>query len=391
MGKLSFPVFDADNHLYETEDAFTRHLPSEYEGLFKYVQVNGRTKIAVDNVISDYIPNPTFEVVAEYFAGNNPQGKSLRELAGKPIRTTDAFRSAAPRLSLLDELGIDAALIFPTLASLLEVRLVEDPELTCTVIHSFNEWLHDEWTFDYDGRIFATPVVNPCIPERGVAELDWLLDRGAKVVLMRPAPVAGHGGPRSPFLPEFDPFWARVADSGVLVTLHASDSGYQRYVNDWEGTRREALVFKPSSFYDAVMPGRAINDTITSAICHGMLSRFPTVRLASVENGGSWAIPCLKALEKTYRKMPQEFAEHPREVFLRNLWINPFWEDSIEDLVNLMSPEHILFGSDYPHPEGMADPLHWAEEIGDLFPSDDVEKMMGGNMYALLGLTPPRA
>ena len=79
----------------------------------------------------------------------------------------------------------------------------------------------------------------------------------------------------------------------------------------------------------------------------------------------------------------------PREVFLRNLFINPFWEDSIEDLVNLMSPEHILFGSDYPHPEGMADPLHWAKEMGDLFPAADVRKMMGGNMFDLLGLTPP--
>jgi predicted TIM-barrel fold metal-dependent hydrolase len=85
--------------------------------------------------------------------------------------------------------------------------------------------------------------------------------------------------------------------------------------------------------------------------------------------------------------MPQEFAEHPRDVFLRNLWINPFWEDSIEDLVNLVSPEHILFGSDYPHPEGMADPLNWAKEMSELFRADDVRKMMGGNMYGLLGLT----
>ena len=393
---LDFPVFDADNHLYETADAFTRHLPEQLDGLFKYVDVNGRTKIAVDNVISDYIPNPTFDVVArpgafaDYFSGNNPDGKSLRDFAGKPIRTSDAFRSAGPRTALLDELGLDAALMFPTLASLLEVRFTDDPELTCTVLHAFNEWLHDEWSFNHEDRIFATPIVNPCIVERGVAELEWLLDRGARAVLLRPAPVAGHNGLRSPFLPEFDPFWARVAESGVLVTLHASDSGYQQYVNHWEGTRREALVFKPSPFYDAVSPGRAISDTITSAICHGMLSRFPTVKLASVENGGSWAIPCLKAMEKTHRKMPQEFAEHPRDVFLRNLWINPFWEDSIEELVNLMSPEHILFGSDYPHPEGMADPLHWAKEIGDLFPADAVRAMMGGNAYALLGLQPPR-
>ncbi len=188
-----FPVFDADNHLYETQDAFTRHLPAKYDGLFTYVQVNGRTKIAVDNVIIDYIPNPKFDVVArpgafaEYFSGNNPEGKSLRELAGKPMRTGEEYRTAEPRLRLLEELGLDAALMFPTLASLLEVRLADDPDLTCTVIHAFNEWLYDEWTVNYRDRIFATPIGNPSIPERGVAELDWLLDRGAKVVLMRPS------------------------------------------------------------------------------------------------------------------------------------------------------------------------------------------------------------
>src|ERR1700761_6123218 len=100
MSKLGYPVFDADNHLYETEDAFTRHLPSQYQGLFKYVQVNGRTKIAVDNGISDYIPTPPFDVVAppgalaDYSGGNNPEGKSQREIMGKPMRAVDAFRSA---------------------------------------------------------------------------------------------------------------------------------------------------------------------------------------------------------------------------------------------------------------------------------------------------------
>jgi predicted TIM-barrel fold metal-dependent hydrolase len=395
MGKLDFPVFDADNHLYETEEAFTRHLPQACEGLIKYVQVNGRTKIAVNNSISEYIPNPTFDVVArpgafaDYFGGNNPEGKSLREITGEPMRAVDAFRRVEPRLDMLDQLGLDAALMFPTLASLLEVRLSDDPELTCTVIHAFNQWLHDEWTFNYKNRIFATPIINPCVPERGIAELDWLLDKGATTVLLRPAPVAGFRGTRSPFLPEFDPFWARVEQSGLLVTLHASDSGYQTYVNAWEGVPRETQAFKPQPFNDAVTPGRAINDAITSAICHGMLSRFPGVRLASVENGGNWAISCLKAMEKTYAKMPQVFAENPRDVFLRNIWINPFWEDSIEDLVGLMSPDHILFGSDYPHPEGMADPLHWAKEMSDLFPLDAVQKMMGGNMYGLLRLTPP--
>jgi predicted TIM-barrel fold metal-dependent hydrolase len=393
--KSGLSVFDADNHLYETEDAFTRYLPKRYTGLFKYVQVHGRTKIAVNNVISEYIPNPTFEVVGrpgaltDYFAGNNHDGRTPREIIGEPMHAVEAFRSAGPRLTLLDELGLDAALMFPTLASLLEVHFTDDPDLTCTVVHAFNEWLHDEWTFDYRNRIFATPIINPCVVDRGIAELDWLIDRGAKAVLLRPAPVAGTRGTRSPFLPEFDPFWARVADADLLVALHSSDSGYQRYANDWEGGSREAVTFKPRPFHESVTPGRAINDAVTSAVCHGMLSRFPAVKLASIENGGSWATGCLRAMEGAYKKMPQEFAEHPREVFLRNIWINPFWEDSLEDLVDLMTPDHILFGSDYPHPEGMTDPLHWITKISARHPVGDVGKMMGENMYGLLGLPIP--
>jgi predicted TIM-barrel fold metal-dependent hydrolase len=388
-------IFDADNHLYETEDAFTRHLPKKYEGIFKYVQVHGRTKVAVNNVITEYIPNPTFEVVgrpgalADYFGGNNPDGRTPREIIGEPMRSIDAFRSAEPRLSLLDELGLDAALMFPTLASLLEIHFTDDPELTSTVVHAFNEWLHDEWTFDYRSRIFAAPIVNPCVVDRGVDELDWLLERGAKVVLLRPAPVAGTRGTLSPFLPEFDPFWARIAESGLLVTLHSSDSGYQRYASDWEGGSRGSITFKPRPFHESVTPGRAINDAVTSAICHGMLSRFPAVKLASIENGGSWASGCVRAMEAAYKKMPQEFSEHPRDVFLRNIWINPFWEDNLEVLVDLMSPDHILFGSDYPHPEGMADPLSWLKQIGDSYPDRDVAKMMGENLYGLLGLELP--
>ncbi len=119
MSKLDFPVFDADNHLYETEEAFTRYLPPELDGLIKYVKVNGRTKIAVANSISEYIPNPTFEVVAkpgafaDYFGGNNPQGKSLREITGEPMRAVDGFRRAGPRLEMLDELEARCRLDVP--------------------------------------------------------------------------------------------------------------------------------------------------------------------------------------------------------------------------------------------------------------------------------------
>ena len=103
--KLDYLVFDADNHMYEATDAFTKYLPAGYENVIKYVEVNGRTKIAIKNKISDYIPNPTFDVVArpgaqeDYFRKGNPKGLSRREIFGEhgiPLREDLLHDSARP-------------------------------------------------------------------------------------------------------------------------------------------------------------------------------------------------------------------------------------------------------------------------------------------------------
>lgn len=391
---LDVPVFDADNHLYETQECFTRHLPAELAGVFRYVQVNGRTKVVVRNMLSDFIPNPTFEVVAKpgstmaHFSGNNPDGLSLREMMGKPIRCPEAYRNPHDRLGLLDELGIHATLMFPTLASLIEVNFPDQPKVLTQLIKAYNRWLLDDWTFDYQGRIFATPIINPCIVEEGIGELEFLLDHGAKAVLLRPGPVAGNPTTRSPFLPEFDPFWARVEESGVLVAVHASDSGYQRHVNEWEGSESGANGFAPRAFALASMGARPIIDTMLSAICHGMLTRFPKVRMISVENGGSWVLPLLKSLDEVYKKLPQDFPEHPRETFARSVWVNPFWEDSVDSLIDAIGADRVCFGSDYPHPEGLADPIGWVAEL-DNRTDDEARRIMSLNMHELLGLPVP--
>jgi predicted TIM-barrel fold metal-dependent hydrolase len=390
----SFPVFDADNHLYETEDAFTRYLPTRHRDLFRYVELNGRKKLVVRNLLTEFIPNPTFEVVARpgahmaFYAGDNPEGKSLRELTGKPMRAVPAFREPQARLALLDEQGMHACLMFPTLASLIEERLRDDPALTQVAVHAFNEWLHDDWTYDYKGRIFATPIVTPCTLEEGIAELELVLERGARAVLVRPAPVAGYRGARSPFLPEFDPFWARVQEAGVLVALHASDSGYQDYLNTWEGSGGEYVAFRPNTFAYVADGGRTIQDTLASAICHGMLDRFPGVRLISVENGGSWVGLLARNLELAWKKMPKEFSAHPLEVLRSNVWINPFWEDSLERVIELMGADRVCFGSDYPHPEGLAEPLSFADQLGNI-DAADAERIMSTNMFELLKLQRP--
>ena len=53
--ELPYPLFDADNHLYETEEAFLKYLPKEYAGAIQYVQIKGRTKIAIRGQILSLI------------------------------------------------------------------------------------------------------------------------------------------------------------------------------------------------------------------------------------------------------------------------------------------------------------------------------------------------
>jgi predicted TIM-barrel fold metal-dependent hydrolase len=384
-----FPVFDADNHLYETRDAFTRYLPERYRGAIRYVEVEGRTKIAVRGTISDYIPNPTFDVVArpgaqeEYFRIGNPDGKSYRELMGDPIKCLPAFREPAPRLALMDELGVDRSLMFPTLASLLEERMRDDPELIHVVVHALNEWLYEEWQFDYQDRIFTTPVISLPIVERAIEELEWVLERGARTILIRPAPVPGFRGSRSPALPEFDPFWERVVEAGVLVSMHASDSGYARYKSDWTGPG-EYLPFVLDPLQIMMDKERPITDTMTALTCHGLLSRFPDLRILSVENGAEWVFPFLDNLATTFKKMPQAFGEDPVEAFRRNVYVCPFHEDDIDRLIDTIGADHLCFGSDFPHPEGLAEPRSFVDHLPPAISDADKAAIMGGNLGRLM-------
>jgi predicted TIM-barrel fold metal-dependent hydrolase len=395
--QLDFPVFDADNHLYETTDAFTKYLPSEYSQIVRYVQVNGRTKLAIKNRITEYIPNPTFNVVAPPGADElkyklqNPDSRTKpgdKPLAAPPrsIPSIPAFFEPEARIDLMNELGIDRALMWPTLASVLEERLTDDPVATHVLVHAFNEWMLEHWSFDVDGRIFPVPVVTLPIVDRAIEELDWLVERGAKIILIRPAPVPDFNGRRRSFaLPEFDRFWKRVQEADVVVGMHASDSGTNRYVNEFEGRDNEFLPFAGRSAFVEFLSAetRMISDVIASVIGHGMATRFPKLRILPVENGSAWVRPLLERLEKVYGRKPELFDEDPIAVFKRNVWVHPFHEEDPKGLIDLVGVDRVCFGSDYPHPEGMYDPVTYVDEIESL-PKADQAKIMGGNLAEVM-------
>jgi predicted TIM-barrel fold metal-dependent hydrolase len=158
-----------------------------------------------------------------------------------------------------------------------------------------------------------------------------------------------------------------------------------RYYNQWEGHFDELLPFtNPTAFRDVQhLMSRGIFDAMCSAVTHGMLSRFPGLRLLPVENGSSWVLPLIDALAKSYAKQPLLYEEDPVAVLRRNIWIHPFFEEDPIGLITAIGPDKVVFGSDYPHPEGLADPVSYVNELTSL-PEDDVRKIMGGNLAEAL-------
>ncbi len=389
MTDLPFPVLDADNHFYETKEAFTRHLPKIFQSQIYYVEAAGRTRLAIGNMISDYVPNPTFDRVAAPGAwdlwnrGLNKDGLSLRELSGKPIEPPPAFRNGQARVKMLDEQGIQSALMFPTLASAIEERMGYDHDLLHAAIHSLNAWMHDEWSFDRGGRIYAVPFVTLADLDKALGELEWIIKSGAKAIGLRPAPVPGYRGSRSFGLKEYDPFWARVAEARLLVCLHSSDSGYDRFTRMWEGGS-ELLPFEENPFRDMQrIFYRAIEDSVTAFICHGVFDRHPQLRIACVENGSGWVAPLLKYFKHVYGQMPQAFSQDPVDAFRKHVFVSPYYEEDIAALAKDIGIGRVLFGSDYPHPEGLKNPLDYVNEIKHMSVPDQAA-IMGGNLRGLL-------
>lgn len=382
---------DADNHYYEPLDAFTRHLDPRFahRGV-RPVQDGKRVQLLIGGRVNRFVPNPTFDPIIvpgcldPLFRGQIPEGVDPRSLMQvEPLRPE--YRDRDRRIEVMDEQGLGTALLFPTLGCGVEEALREDVGATMASLSAFNRWLEDDWGFDHQGRLVAVPMLSFADPDAAVAEVDSLIERGARIVHVRPAPVPGpHGTSRSLGDRLHDPVWARLAEASVPVAFHLGDSGYNRFfASAWGGN----AVFgfgKSDPLGQVVVADRAIHDTVASLVVHGVFTRHPALRVASIENGSDWLHLLAKRLRKQANQTPWVFAEDPLDTLRRHVWVTPYLEEDLAALAGLVGVDRILFGSDWPHGEGVARPLDFADELG-AFGEDDVRRIMRDNCLELLG------
>ena len=386
------PVFDADHHYYEAKDAFTRYVPRKmHKRCVQVCEINGKVRHLVGGKVDYQIGNPSFNpiskpgVLHEYFNGN-PEGLSMLEMIKSALEPLPPeYMNREARLNKLAEQELDAAWLFPTLGVLYEQPISGDVDAVCALFEGFNRWLNEDWGLNFENKLFSAPYIPLADVDWACGELEWALNQGARIITMRPAAVKTRQGSRPCTDAMFDPFWSRVNEAGITVIAHVSNSGYS--ANGYgSGSSLEALGGgRPS--VASLTTERAINDWFLDMVYSKLFERFPNLRVGSVESGSGYLPSLLKKVEISKMRSGRYYQEDPLELFKEHVWINPFWEDDISEVVGWMGADRVILGSDWPHMEGTAIPRDIINECKGISVADQ-EKILFSNTQGLTELRP---
>ena len=127
-----------------------------------------------------------------------------------------------------------------------------------------------------------------------------------------------------------------------------------------------------------------IYDRRTLTYANSFDDRWTSTAIRAIEwlTGKITILRMVKKFEKTYKQQKHMFPEDPMDVFRRQVWVSPYYEDDLVDLKDEIGADHMLFGSDWPHAEGLPEPTDFIHDLHE-FNSDEIEKIMRTNGIAL--------
>lgn len=370
-------IFDSDNHYYEPYDAYTRHIDPKFRDQVIHTRKNdrGHNIIHVGDEPLRYVPAHPMDYVsapgslAAMFESGQAVDRTNPEFRMKGS-DNPAFVDRDARLKFMDDEGIDGCMLYPSLGVQVEQALSHDPPATYANLRAFNMYLEDDWGYGADGRIYAVPLMSLLDLDMAIEELERVLALGAKAIHVRTGPING----RSPADPYFDPFWARLNEAGALLSIHSSCNVYYEKIASLWGEDPDPPYSNITPFQMYIGQGeRPMADMLASLTMHGLFTRFANIRAVAVESGSVWLAHLLESLDHcaviAWRsKLAPDLGAKPSEILRERLYISPYWEDDLDELTRHFPADHVVFGSDWPHAEGMAHPRDYitkASRLGD--------------------------
>jgi predicted TIM-barrel fold metal-dependent hydrolase len=342
-------VFDADSHVMELPGWLEQFADAATRERLRPLALGGAGALA-DKAVAEAEQRAgagTLAVDADPHALLEPKGWSA----------VGAF-DPAERSAVLDVLGFDAQLVFPTFAATQFAG--SDVDLLYHGADALNRAMA-AFCAD-DPRLLAVATVPWGEPSRTIECAARALGEGCRAVMVA---TDLPRGVVSPTHPDHDGLWALAEEANVPVVSHIGGGGQPvrrgfhdngRPVTDFlgggENVRAKdfmAIHQRPEIFWAAM-------------VLDGMFDRFPGLRGASVEEGAMWVVPWLRRLDRAMQfaksEAPlRELAKQPSEFVHDHLRFTPFAGEPVGWLIDECGADLFLFSSDYPHPEGTKDPI----------------------------------
>ena len=371
-----YRVISSDNHVYEPVDLWTSRAESKYKDRMPHIE---RLEDGDWWFCDGY-------KVAGTGAGSQPgvrfEDPSMLQRATSVEELRPGGWIPEEHIKDMDEDGVDASIVFPTVGLDLYQNIPDSPLLT-EMFRIYNDWLA-EFCKPFPDRLKGIACINVDEVNSGVKELK----RCAKMGLGG-GMIAVHPSPGMPYnLPEYDLLWAAAQDLQMPLALHVT-------------TNRPGPGQEFASAGDDTTPAFSCNRdywvrmSLAHIIFSGVFQRFPKLQIGAVEHELSWVPNFLDRLDYTYtQSTPGEDWWNrytgdalPSELFHSNVFLG-FQEDDLGiKMRSIIGVDNLMWGSDYPHQEStFPRSRQILEEILVDCTEEEKAKIAGGNAARVYNL-----
>ena len=374
--EISGGYVSADGHIVEPADLFTTRMDRRFRDRAPHIE---------SRPDGDYYVIEGLDPVSLGLAG---EGSIISDKAeGKTIQAIDGQRMADTRpgawdpKARLEDQDLDhlrAEVIYPGVVGLWGY-VTPDPEYHLECVRVYNDWLA-EFCGHAPNRLLGAALV----PMQGgvdvaIAEAQRAARLGLRA-LMLPNEVAG-GYAR---LPEADRFWSALQEVDLPISLHVGTGSIEPATGKYERLGRGAGLVEQKVCTGA----RGLADLIWA----GVPQSHPRLRFVMAEGGIGWIASVLRWCDhwwEDHRAWMEPRLEEPPSFYChRNFWAT--FEDDRPGLLTreLLNIDHLMWGSDYPHTEGVFP--YSREKIAEDFagiPDHEIRKIVGDNAAALYGIS----
>jgi predicted TIM-barrel fold metal-dependent hydrolase len=309
------------------------------------------------------------------------------------------------RIKVLDGDGIAAEVVFPD--GITEMNMppfgaglglpTENvvPELQWAGARAHNRWLAELCRMAPERHVGVAIVPALWDVDEAVREVAWARENGLGGVLF---PVSW--GKQSPYHhPKYDPLWAACQDHEIVVHYHSGSAPSEDYFGPLEQMGQVDLPGAMGIYVSEVAWWNV--RPLTFMIWGGAFERFPRLKVAITEGTTIWVPEYLELLDQRFSETHYsaklgDYRSHlsmkPSEYFARNVALGASCMPRREaELRHQIGIDNIMWGSDYPHPEG-AWPVTRQQLVESFhgLPEHELAAMLGGNAVRFYGLDPEK-